>query len=111
MGAEDTKPSPTACAPISPPTLAPRSVSEYNAPPGPSPPDSMNWYCKLIGHTYIYKSEQPKIRWYADKDMTELHMEAPEEGAPLRFLECVRCGDRVENPTPEQVKLTGSNAR
>ena len=21
----------------------------------------MKWYCKLIGHTYIYKSEQPKI--------------------------------------------------
>jgi len=71
----------------------------------------MKWYCKLIGHTYVYKSEQPKIRWYADKDMTELHMEAPEEGAPLRFIECVRCGDRVDNPTPEQVKLTGSNAR
>jgi hypothetical protein len=43
--------------------------------------------------------------------MTELHMETSGEEAPLRFLECVRCADRVENPTPEQVKLTGSNAR
>jgi hypothetical protein len=51
-----------------------------------------------------------KIRWYADKDMTELHMQS-EGDDPLRFLECVRCGKRVDNPTPEQVKLTGSNAR
>ena len=73
----------------------------------------MKWYCKLIGHTYIYKSEQPKIRWYADKDMTELHMETSGEEAPLRFLECVRCADRVENPTPEalgpvQLQLSGT---
>ena len=68
------------------------------------------WYCKLIGHTFVYKSEMAKIRWYADKDMTELHMQS-EGDDPLRFLECVRCGKRVDNPTPEQVKLTGSNAR
>ena len=71
----------------------------------------MKWDCKLIGHTYVYKSDESKIRWYADKDMTELHMEAGEEDAPLRFLECVRCGKRVDNPTPEQVKMTGCNAR
>ncbi len=70
----------------------------------------MKWYCKLIGHTYVYHSDMPKIAWNAGKDMAELHMTTA-EGEPQRFLECVRCGQRVDNPTPEQVKLTGCNAR
>lgn len=69
----------------------------------------MKWYCKLVGHTYLYRSENPKISWNAGKDQLELHMTAGEE--PAYWLECRRCGARIENPTREQIKRAHCNVR
>ncbi len=71
---------------------------------------SMKWYCKLIGHTFVYKTQMPKVSWNTGKDQAELHMTA-EGPEPACFLECARCGAVVHDPSPEQVKLTGCNAR
>ena len=69
----------------------------------------MKWYCKLVGHTFVYRIENPRISWNAGKDQNELHMTAG--GEPKSWLECVRCGERIENPTREQVKRANTNFR
>ena len=70
----------------------------------------MKWYCKLIGHTFVYKTELQKIAWNAGKDQAELHITAESE-EPHSWLECVRCGARVDNPTREQIKKANCNVR
>ena len=69
----------------------------------------MNLYCKIIGHTFVYRTENPKVAWNAGKDMVELHITSETE--PRAWLQCQRCGKRIEDPTPDQVKRAGSNWR
>lgn len=69
----------------------------------------MSWYCKLIGHTYTYNTENPRVSWNAGKDMAQLHITT--EGEPKYWLECRRCGTRIESPTKEQIKRAGCNER
>ncbi len=70
----------------------------------------MHWYCKLIGHTYVYKTENKRISWNTGKDALELHLTS-EEGEPRPWLECRRCGKRIDDPTPDQVRLVHCNVR
>ena len=69
----------------------------------------MKWYCKLVGHTFVFRAENQKISWNAGKDQAELHMTA--EGEPRTWLECARCGHRIDDPTREQIKRANTNFR
>ena len=69
----------------------------------------MKWYCRLVGHTLVFRTENPKISWNAGKDQAELHLTA--QGEPRQWLECRRCGEVIENPTREQIKRANTNYR
>ncbi len=69
----------------------------------------MALFCKLVGHTYVFHTETPRIAWNNGKDQKQLHLTA--EGEPRTWLECRRCGHRIEEPTPEQVKWAHCNVR
>jgi len=61
-----------------------------------------NFFCRILGHTWIHRTEDPKIVWTARKDMLQLHATAAGE---IRFyLECHRCKATKENPTPQEIK-------
>ena len=61
----------------------------------------MKWYCKLIGHTYSYHSETPRIAWNAGKDQAELHMTA--EGETLtRRVEALYREVGFDAPSPAE---------
>jgi hypothetical protein len=54
----------------------------------------MNLFCRLLGHTWVPRSDNPKIRWTAAENMSEMQMEARGE---VRLWEaCARCGERRE---------------
>jgi hypothetical protein len=54
----------------------------------------MNFFCRLFGHTWVHRSDNPKIRWTTAKNLSELDMEVAGE---VRFWEeCVRCKERRE---------------
>ena len=59
----------------------------------------MNLFCRLLGHTWIDRFENPKIRWTAAKNMSEMEMQS--DGDPETWRECVRCKARSEAPTAE----------
>lgn len=69
----------------------------------------MALYCKLVGHTFVFRTENPKISWNVGKDLRQLHIKT--EGEPKSWLECRRCGQRIEEPSAEQVKLANCNVR
>lgn len=54
----------------------------------------MNFFCRLFGHTWVDKSESPKIRWSTAKNLSELDMEV--HGEPRFWRECARCNIRRE---------------
>ena len=62
----------------------------------------MNIFCRLFGHTWVYKSLDAKIRWSAAKNMAEMDQTSDIDG-PQAFLECARCAERLTDPSPEQV--------
>ena len=68
----------------------------YTVPP-------MHFFCRLLGHTWIHRTDNPKISWNTNaKTQAELELTAPNE--PRFWLECVRCGKRIENPTREELR-------
>lgn len=56
-------------------------------------------FCRLLGHTWQHKVDDPKIRWSAAKNMAELELTAAAE--PVFYLECVRCKERRTWDDPE----------
>jgi hypothetical protein len=54
----------------------------------------MNFFCRIFGHTWVPHAENPKIRWTASKNMTEMEMSAAAE--PRLYLECARCKQRKD---------------
>lgn len=53
----------------------------------------MNFFCRLLGHTWVVKSEDPKIRWTTEpKSLSRLELTA--DGEPSFFRECARCHAR-----------------
>ncbi len=53
----------------------------------------MNLFCRLLGHTWTHRAEDPKIRWTTNpKTLNELDLCA--EGEPVFYELCVRCKAR-----------------
>ena len=63
----------------------------------------MNLFCKLLGHTWVHRSDNPRISWNTAKSLSELDM-TTEEPDPRFWLQCQRCGERNDDPTPEEIK-------
>ena len=54
----------------------------------------MNLFCRLFGHTWVPQSDNPKIRWTAAENMSEMQMQGP---AKVHLWEmCARCKERRE---------------
>lgn len=69
----------------------------------------MALYCKLVGCTLVVRTENQKISWNTGKDLKQLHITA--DGEPQTWLECNRCGRRIDDPSPEQIKLANCNVK
>lgn len=52
----------------------------------------MNIFCRIFGHTWVHKVEEPKIRWTNAKNLSEL--EQTVDGEPRFYLECARCKEQ-----------------
>ena len=64
----------------------------------------MNIFCRIFGHTFVHKVEEPKIRWTTSKNLSELDQTV--SGEPEYYLECVRCGLRKDwEPSKVEVRL------
>lgn len=50
----------------------------------------MNFFCRLLGHTWVMKSEDPKIRWSTEPKSLAL-LEITADGEPSFYWECARC--------------------
>ncbi len=59
----------------------------------------MNLFCRLLGHTWVHRSENPKVRWTTAKNQSELDMTA--SGEPRFWLECARCKETRPYPMNE----------
>jgi len=70
----------------------------------------MNLFCRLLGHTWVPRSDNPKIRWTAAENMSEMQMQGPGE---VRFWEeCARCKERREvQPTARRVESAPPGVR
>lgn len=53
----------------------------------------MNFFCRIFQHTWVMKTEDPKIRWTTDAK-TLARLEATPAGEPVFFWECARCKER-----------------
>lgn len=53
----------------------------------------MNFFCRLLGHTWVMKTEDQKIRWTTDAK-TLSTLDATADGEPVFFWECARCRER-----------------
>ncbi len=70
----------------------------------------MALYCKLVGHTFVVHTENKKISWNTAKSLSELEITSDGED-PKTWLECRRCGHKIENPSSADIKLAGCNVR
>jgi hypothetical protein len=62
----------------------------------------MNFFCRILGHTWVPKAENPKTAWNVDKSGQLL---APRPAGEVRFYdECARCRERRDVPTPPRAK-------
>lgn len=53
----------------------------------------MNFFCRLLGHTWVMKTEEPKIRWTTEPKSLSL-LELTADGEPSLYWECARCHER-----------------
>lgn len=60
----------------------------------------MNFFCRLLGHTWVDRALTPKTRWNVDK--AGVLLVAQMDGRPERFQECARCKERREIPARAQ---------
>ena len=60
------------------------------------------FFCRVLGHTWVHKTDNPKVSWNTGKSLAELHITAT--GEPKFWLQCQRCGEKNENPTREEIK-------
>lgn len=51
----------------------------------------MKIFCRLYGHTWIHKTQGPKVQWNNDKSLNELFPKS--DGEPIFLRHCVRCGE------------------
>jgi len=56
----------------------------------------MNFFCRLLGHTWVPKADDPKIAWNTTKKMAELVMTV--DGEPRLYEECARCSEQRDLP-------------
>jgi len=61
---------------------------------------AMNLFCRILGHTWVPRSDNPKIRWTAAENMSEMQMKM--EGEVRLWEACARCGERREIPAAAQ---------
>jgi hypothetical protein len=59
----------------------------------------MNFFCRLLGHTWVPKFDSPRTRWNTGESAQEL-IGTP-GGAPRLYEECARCHQQKEVPTPD----------
>jgi len=54
----------------------------------------MNFFCRILGHTWVHETEAQKIRWTTNaKTLAEL-VPTPDGEAPAFYRVCARCGER-----------------
>jgi hypothetical protein len=58
----------------------------------------MNFFCRLLGHTWVAVADNPKTNWNAHKDGQMLV--ATPAGEVRFYDECARCKERREVPSP-----------
>lgn len=66
----------------------------------------MNFFCRIFGHTWVHKTDNPRISWNTGKSLSELHLTAERE--PRFWLECARCAEKRENPSRDEVRAVNS---
>jgi len=66
----------------------------------------MNFFCRILGHTWTHRTEDPKVSWNTGKDLVQLHPTA--SGEIRLYLQCHRCGERNDNPTREELKAVNN---
>jgi hypothetical protein len=59
----------------------------------------MNFFCRLLGHTWVDRATTPKTAWNVDK--AGVLLVAKMSGRPERYQECLRCKLRRETPVLE----------
>ena len=47
---------------------------------------AMNLFCRLLGHTWVPRSDNPKIRWTAAENMSEMQMTMDQGGQKMEML-------------------------
>ena len=58
------------------------------------------FFCRLLGHTWITTTSNPKTSWNVDKTGMNL---VPTPAGEVRFFnECVRCKERRETTPPQR---------
>lgn len=56
----------------------------------------MNFFCRVLGHTWVHHTSNPKIRWTTAENLSEMDMTV--DGEVTFWEECARCKERRESP-------------
>lgn len=54
----------------------------------------MKFFCRIFGHTWVYKNKSPKTSWNTTKDLNQLVATPASEPNPT--WQCARCQGEVE---------------
>ena len=60
----------------------------------------MNFFCRILGHTWVPKFDSPKTRWNTGESLAELI--ATPTGEPRLYDECARCHLQQDAPRRER---------